>query len=369
MVTNLPSYPIFNLIVYLYLSVYCVYPIYRKKGEYYRRKSFDWANFGFFFIIVSFFCVFAFSNGDFYNYYEVFRNTIKYGEDHFEEVYVWIIKNITGSYLLWRFIVWGSSVFLMLLTLKRLSLKEFPSFAAVTLYYLLTLYIMRGNLGISILFYGISFLLKPVAHSRMSSYLLGALLIIISYSFHKSMLLSLALLPMGLINFNKTTLRISFLIFPIVVSIVRAALELMAIDGLADIVNNNKLSRYAEIYANQEAFSYNIMGVIRNIFIYAAPYIILIRAYRKNYMDTMPRYIRFFFNYWYVWVYIASACAFQELGGWYYSRFMYMSNYPLCIVMAYLFSVEKSNRFMRFIILLTLLGGMYDLSYSIYKGF
>lgn len=363
-----PTYPIFNLAICIVLIFVYVTPFYLKKGLAYRQYADNRLNFWFFLLICGVFCTFAFSNGDYINYHGGYVQMMRAGNSsHFEDIYVWLAMNFAKTYHLWRAIIWGLATYLTLLSFKRLSIPAMPAYAAITVFYLTTLYIMRGNLGVGFMVYGLSFLFQPISdRSKQFSILLGIFLIGISYFFHKSMLISIGLLFPALITMNRKRLSISFWLFPVAIIATRFLLEYMQANGLGE--DDTQMSSYAKHYAETKQFVANTNGLIAYFFQYGAPYCFLIYVFKKNITSLMPPRIAFFFNYWYWWVYMASACAFQEIGGWYYSRFMYMSNLPLAIVMGYIYYKMPSTRWIKIITIWGVLGFLYPVLYSVYKS-
>lgn len=366
MPVQLPSYPIFNLLTYLLLCVIYVWPIYRKKNQLPKQHLSDGLHSTFFFFSVSLFCVFGFTNGDFFNYYPVFRKTvIDHVSGHLEEPYVWIINHCTQDYLLWRFIVWGGATMFTMLSFKRMNLKTIPAFASITLYYITTLYIMRGNLGTGMMLFGLSLILYPIKRAKYIGYFIGIAIIIASYSFHKSMLLSLALLIPAMFKIPKKLITLSFFLFPFAVGLMKLVLVYLGENGLEGA--DETISNSAMRYSNVAMFETNALGVLRNIINFVPICLILLLVYRSNFIRQFPYQIRLFFNYWYIWIYIACVCSFQEIGGWYFSRFMYMSQLPLAVFMAYIFQHSLNNRSLRLIIATSFISTLYTLAYAFYQ--
>lgn len=359
------SHPILNLIIMLLLGGVYVYPIFNKRGLIYRQHADSRLNFWFFLVLVSLFCTFSFSNGDFYNYQGAFLRTVRYGKSgHMEFVYDWLINHITHSYLVWRLIVWSIATYFTILSFKRLGLSSIPAYASLTLFYVTTLYIMRGNLGVAIMLYGLTFLLNPPKGKIGGATVLGLLLILVSYCFHKSMILSVALLFLANLNFTRTRIRWSLYLFPVSVIAMRYFLDYMVDNGLGA---DDELSIYAKHYAGVQQFISNANGWIANFFCYGPVYYTIYYTYRHNLLEKFPKPIKFFYNYWYVWVYIASVCAFQDVGGWYFSRFMYMSNMPWAVFMAYLYANTPNSKQMKLLTLWAYIGAVYPVLYSVYK--
>lgn len=365
---SLPSYPIFNLLICILLVFIYVTPFYYKQGLVYRQYVDERLNFWFFLFICIVFCTFSFTTGDYFLYYDEYVKIMwRGGSKHFEDVYVWLATNYADTYHLWRAIIWGTASYLTILTFKRLGIPAMPAYAAITLFYLYTLCFMRGNLGVGIMVYGLSFLFKPLnVRSKHISIALGIALMCISYYFHKSMLLSIGLLIPALFNWNRKRLSVSFWLFPIAVMLIRIFLEYMEIHGIGN--EDEQLSKSAQVYAATKRFELNAFGIFANIITYGSSYCFLVYAYKNRIMEQLPKPIRFFFNYWYVWVYIASACRFQDIGGWYFSRFMYMSNLPLAIVMGYIYYKYPSTRWIKVITIWALLGFLYPELYGVYKN-
>ena len=362
------QYPIFNLLLYILLIGVYIYPIYFKRRIVPHAKADAKLNFVFFFIAVTLFCTFGFPGDDFAGYANVFNSILRTGKNsHFEPVYVWLINNVTPIYYVWRFIVWGGATLLLLMGFRRLGLQSVSSYAAITVFYLTTLYFMRGNLGVSIMFYGLTFLLVPYRKIKGVGYFLGVLIICCSYFFHKSMLISLALLvPAFFITFNRKVMLCSWVLFPLAVYGISYALDYMMKNGLG--ASDMLISRYSQHYASTAHFEANWNGILFNTFQYGASFFTIYAVYRYNLATKLPYAMKFFFNYWYIWVYIALACNFQEIGGWYFPRFMYMSNLPWAVFMAYLYQSSKNTKYIRIITLWAAVGSLYMLCYSIYKS-
>lgn len=354
-----PYFKILNIAIFMLLSAVYVTKSYNGTGRYKKGNGI------LFFTLITIFSVYGFTNADYFGYKSTFDKIVLTGRQiHIEDIYYWLITDITTCYSIWRFIIWGSAAIILLMTFKRLNLTNSASFGAITLFYLTTFYIMRGSLGVSIMAYGMTFLLKPVS-SKMLSYLTGILLIICSYFFHRSMLLSIALIPLAFFKLKKSYLLISLSLIPVLIAIISTFLNYLMDNQLSS--ENKDFSASATHYASVGMFEINVFGYIRNLFVYTPTYIALYVVMTKLY-QSFPKYIRFFANYWYILVYIAVICSFQSTGGWFFSRFMYMSNLPFAIVMAYVFTNYKISNAIKTIIILGFIGNMYILLYSLYQS-
>lgn len=362
------TYPIFNLAVILLLAAIYVYPIFFKRGLKYRQYADSRLNFWFFFIVVTLFCTFAFSNGDFINYAMGFKTMVRTGESsHFEKVYVWLVNHITQIYIAWRMIIWGGATYITLLAFKRLGLKSIPSYAALTVCYLTTLYIMRGNLGVAVMLYGLTLLINPLKGKLHLSYVLGVALMLISYFFHKSMILSLALLvPALMVDFDRRKILLCILLYPVAYFVIGYLLEYMGSNGLDGA--DAQISSYSRHYAQTKQFVANANGLFGYLVTFGASFYTVYFAYKVNLVTKLPKGIKLFFNYWFLWVYMAAVCYPQAIGGWYFSRFMFMSNLPWAVFLAYVYGYYYNTKQLRILTIWAMMGALYPIMMAVYKS-
>ena len=203
---------LFNILLF-FLMLYPFPNVYRYGCEFRKRYTdiLDYAVYG---VLLILFCTFGYADNDFYHYEGLFKRICSTGLNvHLEPVYYWLIRNVTSNYLVWRFIVWSGTVILSLWTIKRLKLDVRIGLLIFVLFYINIISVMRGNLGIAILFFGFSFIIRP-SHNRLLSFLFGCLLIFCSFFFHKSMLFSIAALSVTPFYLNRKTVKISLVIFP-----------------------------------------------------------------------------------------------------------------------------------------------------------
>ena len=65
-------------------------------------------------ILMFIFVLFSFWGADWFHYYRVFDELKIGGRTTIEEVYTWIAQNLSPNYLVFRFVIWGSSLCLLL---------------------------------------------------------------------------------------------------------------------------------------------------------------------------------------------------------------------------------------------------------------
>ena len=78
----------------------------------------------FFVILLLFtFVLFSFWGSDWFHYRTAFLDLRLGYAGHIENIYVWISQHLAYDYLSFRFVIWGTALILLLLTLKRLSIN------------------------------------------------------------------------------------------------------------------------------------------------------------------------------------------------------------------------------------------------------
>lgn len=143
-------------------------------------------------LLILVFCLFPFWGRDYFHYMEAFRDVKIGSRSNLEPFYEWIIVNVADYYVVFRLIVWGLALILLLYAYKRV----FRSFD-LSLFYFAALYLpwfsyARASLAISSIILGITFLTKPLRRSSLLSILIGFSLIAISIFFHRSAVLGIA---------------------------------------------------------------------------------------------------------------------------------------------------------------------------------
>jgi len=277
--------------------------------------------------------------------------------------------SICPSYEIWRAVVWGSSTYIMLLALKRFKCPTLTTFFFIGAMYALSFYKLRGSLGISILIYGLSFILQSKRSVR--TMLTGIALIVASYFFHKSMPFTIAILILTMfIKFSKCSVILSLLIFPVLTVLI----EKVIVSALADSFNttNEMLEiawRSGTSYASKEANQYNIIGVISNYVTFSPSYLILYFCTKSFVFRRIkvPKEIWFIYKFSYVLIYISSLFFFQVFSTWIYIRFLTMAYLPVCIIGGYYFKYFKMTRGMKLTLYLCAINAIYNIAYPFYK--
>lgn len=192
---NYSLYVILNIFIYNSLSLYFINLLIKNKSIELRKNNLFW----FIFLLLCLYCLYS---GDWLHYREKLEFYEIYGDSGLEQIYNIILFYIGNNYLLFRLIVWGTAIFFLKLLFERISVNYYRLLGFYAIWGMLFFAYARVSLGLSLFFYGYSFLVKPI-NKRYIGYFWGLLCLILGIVCHKSILLLLTLLPFTFFSFSK----------------------------------------------------------------------------------------------------------------------------------------------------------------------
>lgn len=135
------------------------------------------------------FCLFSFWGGDWFHYQFKFHY-FDIDRTHWEDIYIWI-RSISPNYIVFRLIIWGIALFILLRSYKTYDVS-YP----LTLFIFGSLFLIyfsygRVSLAFSILFLGYT-LLSTAGPMQNTKKTIGIVLICLAVFFHKSALFGIA---------------------------------------------------------------------------------------------------------------------------------------------------------------------------------
>lgn len=167
------------------------------------------------YLIFLLYSVFTFFGGDRMAYRDMVADAGEYGFMYFinmEAVYVWFGILVGGSFILWKIIVYGLSLLLIHLSLKRLGVNNLVSLLFFVGLCLISYGSTRGVLAYAVYVFGLSF----IKEKKTMFVILGWAIILSSYFFHNSMIPIIAMTPLVYMNLSKIKVIILLLIFPFI---------------------------------------------------------------------------------------------------------------------------------------------------------
>lgn len=242
----------FNLL--LWFLIYIVYsPAYGGN----RGISKDRERIGYLLIFV--FCLFPFWGGDYFHYREDYYDFLQGAYLSLEPIYKWIILNMScGSYTLFRIIIWGSALLLLINAYKKCSKDTSLILFVFGACYLPLFSYARVSLSISLILLGLAAIVTAKGRFRFISIVVGLSCIVCAEFFHRTAIIGIltGLSSFFLINARQKTIFLIVLFVPVVTIIMRYILEYaMSLDlGLNMFIS----SKHIETYLDGE--SRNILG-------------------------------------------------------------------------------------------------------------
>lgn len=204
--------------------------------------------------LILIFCLFPFWGGDYYHYRDSYEVVRAGWINHYEEVYIWVINNLTFSYTSFRLVVWGFALSILFWAYKRIGVNYdliLFFFGAVSL---LRFSYARASVAMAILILGLTFLYKPIKKGRFLSIVIGSIITCSAVFFHRSSVIGIAAIAISffLINNSKWKVFAIALAIPFlsaIVSYMLSGILDMSFESY-DAVLENKIENYL---ANEEA--------------------------------------------------------------------------------------------------------------------
>lgn len=320
------------------------------------------------------FCLFPFYGGDYFHYIEDYETVKCGGYSHIEGIYVWFIKNCCPSYNMFRFGVWGLAILLLIQAFKRLEINTNLALFFFGVLYLPWFAYARASLAMAFIINGLSFIAKPFNKCKFLSYLLGICIMASSIFFHRTAAIGIAcaLCSLFFINPNKKTIVIFAIIFPLVILLLKYALnQFMILDlGSEDYLSGRQRDDY--LTADSQGGLSMGVGPYIMVFLARAPLFVVALAYLyyafKGYFVDVPKSVRIVSSY--AFIIILLSLAFSLNLGYntytFYYRTLTFAHIPSAVFISQIYLSKCSHKLFKWIYYPTLLGIFYTFIYSAY---
>ena len=362
--TVYPKLILIQIVIYLLILSPFLFSIRIGKGKLYYKTSENYRRCVILLGVI--FSVFASYDGDWYHYIPIVKSNYiqNDAQTHIEGIHVWIIKYLSfGSYIWWRLIIWGTSYWLIWLSLKRLNHNTLLTWTCVMAVCLIQMCISRATLGIALLFYGFVCVIQPKI--RIWSVIKGLLLMSLSLIFHKSMIIYIVASLFALIHYKKFFLALFICFLPILIKIFTNILLLYV---MAD-----EVSHAAEGYLSDETKE---KGIGANLYSYTY-YCIMVFVFclffigRKKLCPCNSLYsIKLWqnnYNIYYIYIVVWGALTANQIGNNDISyRILWGIYLPSAILISYMIRHNYKTSFNIILVLGLFLTGFYRLFYAYY---
>lgn len=163
-------------------------------------------------------CLYSFWGGDYFHYLSVFESFASSNDIyHIEPIYLPFFR-LSPNYTFFRFLIWGTSFFLFLLSSKLLHIKESVFLFSFIILYLFRFSYARVSLSIALIMFGYSIIIRK-QRLKFIPFLIGALIIYLGVPFHKSAILAVAGFVVGYLCSSKKSLIALLILLPIFIGI------------------------------------------------------------------------------------------------------------------------------------------------------
>lgn len=323
-------------------------------------------------ILCLLFCIFSFWGTDWFHYLESYIIIRAGYATSLETIYVWIIQNFCPHYIVFRFIVWGLSLYLFNRIVNSLTVPKELTLLIFSCIYIIWFAYARATLAMVLAFYGFSLIVKnKPSFKRM---ILGFIILVSSYYFHKtaSFAIGVVVLTFLLKKYPRYALLILLFSFPLAIICAKIGVANFMI---TDIGGDGDMASYmvtGQQYMELDSTSHGIGAILQNLFERLPYYLIAYLGFsviRQN-VITIPNGIKSFIILQFLIVFVSSIFAF-DLGvntSTLYGRFLRFAAIPTTIVMAYLYQSGYRPKFVKFSIWLAACGTLYALLYSFYNA-
>lgn len=349
---------IFNLFLF-------VIAVLRYKSECIGNRITVKGNYGFVYLLLVLFATFAYAEADFYHYQFHYDMMKHYDiESLAEPIYFLIAKNLPDNYFVWRFSIWGSAAFFMILALKKVGVCASYAGLMMPLFFWHQFSITRGALGLCIITLALTYCMD--SKEKLLIRVISIMVLCTSVFFHNSIAVFLLFIPIALLlPLNSKVLRLSIFLFPFLYcGIILLTNNVMNLDVLA--ANTEKL---AEHYIEGQHSEKNFWGVACDLLNFSGQLLMLYLSIRfvLRQKEQISSVIVFLIKYGYVLVYMSFLFYGQSVSSFISSRFLHASTFPLIVVYSYYIQHHKIARSNKVAISLLGLYAFYELIYPMYK--
>lgn len=280
----------------------------------------------------------AFNNTDYFGYRDIVYATNGHNILHLDPWYGYIAEFVHNNYLLFRIVVWGGALILIIVSAKLYGIHSLHFLVLFFIAFESIFNYGRASLAMGVYYLGIILILTKEQKFKIVRTLLGIALIIISYQFHKSMAL---LIPISIFLFmplNKRMLLLILIASPLLVLGIKYQFAGLLQSGFEGV--DEELGSTFSMYSQREMAASNWKGFLSSIISYSRFYILFyfitkVIVSKKN---TLPKTITGLYNVVLIIMLICHSFLVLTANSYtLYYRYLYMTIIPMCLLWTALF--------------------------------
>ena len=300
------------------------------------------------------FALTSFVGADFFFYYEnmVEYKNQAYGDQEIglEAFYQYLIYYTNGNYFLFRLVVWGSSLALIIAAARKFGANIYHTLFVILAGFIVTYSYARATLAMAVFSLGVITICVAVNKKRkLLPTVVGFAIVACSTFFHRSMfpMLAIALLWLFL-PWKRIFAKYSIWLFPLFVVLFYIVIKVL-FENLFMIANmfddESGILGRAEFYSEEQAAASNVNGYIRLIFHYLAfylPMLILSRSFRSNeVLQKVGKRGIWLYQIAFLTLAFSTSMLFLDFdNSVFFNRYLYMTFIPISMLTAHMRDTE-----------------------------
>lgn len=326
-------------------------------------------------LLILTFCLFPFFGGDYFHYKDDFYEFQRGAYISLEPFYQWILRNTSlGSYTIFRLNIWGIALILLACTYRNLGYSRHLVWFIFGICYLPMFSYARVSLSISLILFGISYIVIHKDNKHILYLIVGLMCIASSEFFHRTAVIGIvaAIASFFLISAGRKTIICFLLLIPFATIILGSILNyISSLDlGLDMFISSKHISEYLD--ADQQNILGDGWGERIGIIFTRFPLFISILLYLKLVFNgkylLLTTLERAFASYSFIIITIALLFL-VDLGFNTYTLHYRTLNFAMPAIAVFLAAVWRQGfhrRLLKFIVTTSSIGAVYTLIYSIY---
>lgn len=372
---SLPQEPSFGLVFINLVLLFAVY-IFQKRAlrmpyvvsSLNRRASI---------IIMFVFTIFSFWGSDWFHYLESYPELCLGNRGHMEDVYVWIAQHLSVGYLSFRFVIWGTGLVFLLLTIERLPLKKDLIILFFGSFWIIWFSYARVSLGLAICFWGLAVFYNPYRNKTLSR-IIAILAISISYIFHKSifvLIIGVVLTMLSLRLKPKVFFLMVLISIPLIFMFINSNISnFFMLDADSDTSGVEQSIYFGQRYLEYGQNSNRVRGVGERFLtiLRAIPYYLIfiqnVLMILKHNNNTESKILQSFIRLYIILVVLSTLFLVNSsiYSTTMYVRFLRFAAFPSAVLMAYYWEQMYYPKLTRWTFIITAIATFGSVGYSLY---
>lgn len=312
------------------------------------------------------------TGGDFVHYETVFRDFKSSGfTANLEDGYIPILQ-ISWTYTVFRILIWGSALGLVLFTFRRLGISVNTGLFFFSFLFVHIFSYARASLAMAIVITGYSFLIGSTQKDskiNIFRWLLAFAILYISLLFHKSIGFMLLCIPLSFWNLKSKDFIILAVLFPVLVFFANHYL-LDYLFGLQYVNDDELISNAITVQSEGNKMVYGLGKNLGQYLLYAPLYLLQLFFQYDIHKGviTVSRNGKRVLDFAFFIVYLSSVFAFLDYGTRVmFYRFLYMAYLPTIIACSTILNSEKMySKKYKLVMIIAIVAQVYCMSYDTY---